>query len=46
VSADQVWLERFSPLFTQPDRFRLKHRKPEPSYHYVYPDTMDIDRMA
>jgi ribosomal peptide maturation radical SAM protein 1 len=46
ASADQVWLERFSPLYTQPERFRLRHRRPEPSYRHVYPDTVDIDRVA
>jgi ribosomal peptide maturation radical SAM protein 1 len=45
-SADTVWLERFSPLFTQQDRFPMRHRTPERSYRYVYPDTVDLDRMA
>ncbi|MEV4625402.1 RiPP maturation radical SAM C-methyltransferase [Micromonospora sp. NPDC049523] len=46
VSADQVWLERFSPLYAQPERFKLRHRNPERSYRYVYPDTVDLDRVA
>jgi hypothetical protein len=46
ASADQIWLERFSPMFTQPDRFRLRHRRPEPSYRHVYPAAVDIDRIA
>jgi hypothetical protein len=46
ISTNEVWLERFSPLFTQPDRFRLRHRKPEASYRFVYPSTTDIERVA
>ena len=44
--ADRIWLERFSPLFTAPDRFGVRHRAPESSYRYVYPDAVDIDRVA
>jgi ribosomal peptide maturation radical SAM protein 1 len=46
AGADRVWLERFSPLYSQPDRFPLRSRAPEPSYRHVYPSTVDIDRMA
>jgi ribosomal peptide maturation radical SAM protein 1 len=46
TSADRVWLERFSPLFTQPARFPMKRREPEPSYRYVYPATVDLERIA
>jgi ribosomal peptide maturation radical SAM protein 1 len=46
VSADRVWLERFSPMFTQPERFRMRHREPERSYQYVYPKDFDLDRIA
>jgi ribosomal peptide maturation radical SAM protein 1 len=46
VSADQVWLERFSPMFTQPARFPMRRREPEPSYRYVYPATVDLKRIA
>lgn len=45
-SANRVWLERFSPLFTQPARFPMKRREPEPSYRYVYPATVDLERVA
>ncbi len=44
--ANQVSLERFSPLFDQPDRFHLPPPQPEPSLRYVYPSTVDIDRVA
>jgi ribosomal peptide maturation radical SAM protein 1 len=45
-SADRVWLERFSPMFTQAARFRLRHRAPERSYQYVYPAAVDLERVA
>jgi ribosomal peptide maturation radical SAM protein 1 len=45
-SADRIWLERFSPLYAQPERFRLRHRAPERSYRYVYPGSVDLDRVA
>jgi hypothetical protein len=45
-NADRIWLERFSPLYNQPDRFRMRHRTPERSYRHVYPDTVDLDRAA
>jgi ribosomal peptide maturation radical SAM protein 1 len=46
ASTNRIWLERFSPLFTQPARFPMRWRRPEPSYRQVYPSTMDIDRIA
>lgn len=46
ASADRVWLERFSPLFTQPARFPMTRREPEPSYRYVYPAEVDLERIA
>ena len=45
-SAGRVWLERFSPLFTQPSRFPMRRREPEPSYRYVYPADVDLERIA
>ncbi|CAM3830849.1 RiPP maturation radical SAM C-methyltransferase [Kibdelosporangium persicum] len=41
--AARVWLERFSPMYT---RMRMRHRAPERSYQYVYPKTVDLDRIA
>ena len=45
-SAGQISLERFSPLYDQPERFRLRRRRPARSYAYVYPETIDLDRVA
>jgi hypothetical protein len=33
-------------MYTQPDRFAMRHREPEPSYRHVYPSTVDIGRVA
>ncbi len=46
AGASRVWLERFSPLFTDQDAFRLARRTPERSYQYVYPANVDIERVA
>jgi ribosomal peptide maturation radical SAM protein 1 len=46
VSTDRVWLERFSPMFTQPSRFPMRWRRPESSYRQVYPTTVDLERAA
>jgi ribosomal peptide maturation radical SAM protein 1 len=45
-SANRIWLERFSPLFTEHDTFQLARRAPERSYRYVYPGTVDLERIA
>jgi ribosomal peptide maturation radical SAM protein 1 len=46
ASANRVWLERFSPLFTERDTFPLRSRTPERSYQYIYPGSVDLDRVA
>jgi ribosomal peptide maturation radical SAM protein 1 len=42
----RIWLERFSPMFTElsDDQFRLK--APERSYSYVYPAGIDLTKAA
>jgi ribosomal peptide maturation radical SAM protein 1 len=44
--ASRIWLERFSPLFTETETFPLRYRRPERSYGYVYPKDVDLDRVA
>jgi ribosomal peptide maturation radical SAM protein 1 len=44
--ASRIWLERFSPLFTETETFKLRYRTPERSYAYVYPKDVDLDRAA
>jgi ribosomal peptide maturation radical SAM protein 1 len=45
-SADRIWLERFSPLYSRPDAFPVRFRKPDPSYRQVYPERVDLDKVA
>jgi ribosomal peptide maturation radical SAM protein 1 len=45
-SGGRIWLERFSPLFTETDSADVRYRAPEHSYSYVYPATVDLDRAA
>jgi hypothetical protein len=33
-------------MYNQPDRFSVRHRRAEASYHYVYPDSVDVERVA
>jgi ribosomal peptide maturation radical SAM protein 1 len=42
----RICLERFSPMFTERDTFRLRYRSPERSYRYIYPETVDLERVA
>ena len=46
VSANRIWLERFSPLFSECDTSQFRRRKPERSYQYVYPGNIDLERVA
>jgi hypothetical protein len=46
ANSARIWLERFSPIFTEQDTFRLRSRSPERSYRYVYPDHVDLERVA
>ncbi len=41
-----VWVERFSPLFTDHQRYPIRNLRPQRSYRYVYPPSLDIDRVA
>lgn len=42
----RIWLERFSPYFTDRDRYPLRNVRPLESYRYVYPDTVRLDDLA
>jgi hypothetical protein len=39
-------MERFSPLFTQPETFPVTFRRPERSYRHVYPESIDLEQVA
>ncbi len=42
----RIRLERFSPLHAEPGRFGVQRLEPERSYRYVYPERVDLDRVA
>jgi ribosomal peptide maturation radical SAM protein 1 len=42
----RIWLERFSPMYAEPERFGVLRREPERSYRYVYPERVELDRIA
>ncbi|HEX5543610.1 MAG TPA: RiPP maturation radical SAM C-methyltransferase [Micromonospora sp.] len=41
----RLWLERFSPYFTDPS-FPISDIRPRPSYRHIYPDSLDHSRIA
>jgi hypothetical protein len=43
---NRIWMERFSPLYQEPDTFRMLSRVPERSYEYVYPSHVSLERLA
>jgi ribosomal peptide maturation radical SAM protein 1 len=44
--AGRIWMERFSPLFTEPDTSGVRSRTPERSYRYIYPAGVDLEKVA
>jgi ribosomal peptide maturation radical SAM protein 1 len=42
----RVWLERFSPLYTQQELFGVTQVKPEWSYGQIYPPNVDLNQAA
>jgi ribosomal peptide maturation radical SAM protein 1 len=42
----RIWLERFSPLYVERERFRFAALAPEASYRHVYPAAADLGRLA
>jgi ribosomal peptide maturation radical SAM protein 1 len=45
AGAARIWMERFSPLFTDPS-FPVRRREPDRSYAYVYPSSFDLGEIA
>lgn len=46
AGASRLVLQRYSPLFDDAERFRLRRRSPDPGYAYVYPRDVDLDLVA
>lgn len=42
----RIWLERFSPIFTDSAAFPTTRRAPERSYGLVYPEGADLEQIA
>ncbi|MDH6709133.1 ribosomal peptide maturation radical SAM protein 1 [Kitasatospora sp. MAA19] len=45
-SLGRIWLERFSPNFTQRAELGIVNVRPEQAYAFVYPDAVELDRIA
>lgn len=41
-----IWMERFSPIFTDRKSFPARYVRPEASYGYVYPKHANLDDLA
>lgn len=42
----RLWLERFSPMYFDRERFPARFLTPEKSYGYVYPPDVDLEKLA
>jgi ribosomal peptide maturation radical SAM protein 1 len=42
----RIWLERFSPYYTEREAFPVRNMRAEESYRYVYPQEVDLDKAA
>jgi ribosomal peptide maturation radical SAM protein 1 len=42
----RLWMERFSPLYTQRELLGVSDIRPSASYHHVYPNTVDLAQAA
>ena len=43
---NRIWLERFSPYYTDRQTFPVFNVRPQASYRYVYPEHVNLDRAA
>jgi ribosomal peptide maturation radical SAM protein 1 len=46
ASVSRIWMERFSPIYAQRERFQMRFVRPEASYAYVYPEYVNLERSA
>ena len=42
----RIWLERFSPIYNESAKFGFTDIRPQRSYGYVYPKTVDLERAS
>jgi ribosomal peptide maturation radical SAM protein 1 len=45
-SCGRIWMERFSPIFTDARSFPRRLFRPEASYGHIYPAEFDLNRVA
>jgi ribosomal peptide maturation radical SAM protein 1 len=45
-STGRIWMERFSPIFSEHDNFPLRSITPEKGLHYIYPEHVKLDQVA
>ena len=45
-SAGRIWMERFSPIFFNRQAFPARYIHPEPSYEYIYPHYVQLNKVA
>lgn len=45
-SIGRIWLERFSPNYTDRTTLGITNVRPEPAYAHVYPSGLDLNRIA
>jgi ribosomal peptide maturation radical SAM protein 1 len=46
TSCDRIWLERFSPYYTNGDGFGVRNVRANRGYGFVYPEHVDLERIA
>jgi len=47
LGGGRIWMERFSPYFTEPERWGVRWIRPERSYAYAYPkQSVDLTKVA
>jgi ribosomal peptide maturation radical SAM protein 1 len=46
ATAGRIWMERYSPVFTDRASFPVRYLQPQMSYQYIYPRHVDLDRAA
>lgn len=45
-SINRIWLERFSPYYHDRERFPVLNVRPQASYRYVYPQHVNLEKVA
>ena len=46
VANGRIWMERFSPIFVDRESFPARYVRPWANYRYIYPEYVDLERVA